>query len=108
MQEIVPDLQKFKKVISVDDCIFSDSKIYAYCVSQSDGIRVLVNFATQYYWSALCLKSVGCYGNTAGYATAKEAVVSFLSGGGREELNKVFIFDSQCELRDWARKHFKS
>ncbi len=99
MQEIVTSIKKPKNIISIEDCKFDGNKIYIY--KMHDGsIRMLVEFQRTYHWSNFCLSNKGCYGYShGGYTTAKEAVEDCLDTA---EYKSIYVFDSQCELKEWA------
>lgn len=101
MQEIIKSHKADRNIVTIDECQFSHNKIYVYW---SGDIRILVNYGGRYFWSTLKLSDEASYGGIKGYSTAKDAVSDYLTTCNENSEKRVYIFNKQCELREWVDK----
>ena len=85
-------------VINIDDVVEDARKIYC---AVYDGLRFLLKRNGHYHWTSLRLGDGSpsqSFAKQEGYDTLKEALVN-----GYDK-QKILIFDSQCEVLEYAKK----
>lgn len=86
-------------VIDIENMVEDGNEIYCY-KNNANALRFLFRKNGLYYWTTLSLSN-NMIMFTGGYKSLVGALKDVHSHG-----NKVYIFDSQCEVLEYAKRNF--